>query len=213
MLLMRRRHAGEQSVGHHLERDAPGGVGLGVEEDLGVDHAVGRRAIEIGARQIAEILFGDEHRRALVVDVQEVLQARKRIGGAQGRDIVEGNGQPVSPGQREHHLRLEAALDMHMQLGLRQPGDERVGAVSNKVSLLCTDQFPGYTDLNQRFFHRWVDHGREQYVVGAVHTQTMAGFWSLVKRGMVGTMTVSERQLRRADMGHKVHRHDWLRLI
>jgi hypothetical protein len=26
------------------------------------------------------------------------------------------------------------------------------------------------------------------YVVGAVHTNTIEGFWSLVKRGMVGTM-------------------------
>jgi hypothetical protein len=32
-----------------------------------------------------------------------------------------------------------------------------------------------------------VDHRKEQYVVGAVHTQTIEGFWSLIKRGCVGT--------------------------
>jgi hypothetical protein len=26
-----------------------------------------------------------------------------------------------------------------------------------------------------------------EYVVGAVHTQTTEGFWSLIKRGMIGT--------------------------
>jgi ISXO2-like transposase domain len=30
-------------------------------------------------------------------------------------------------------------------------------------------------------------HSKGQYVVGAIHTQTIEGFWSLVKRGMVGT--------------------------
>jgi hypothetical protein len=28
---------------------------------------------------------------------------------------------------------------------------------------------------------------REQYVVGAVHTQTIEGFWSIIKRGIVGS--------------------------
>jgi IS1 family transposase len=60
-------------------------------------------------------------------------------------------------------------------------------AVSTKVSLLCTDQWAGYNPLEKEFGHATVDHARGQYVVGAVHTQTIEGFWSLVKRGMVGT--------------------------
>ena len=60
-------------------------------------------------------------------------------------------------------------------------------AVSDHVSLICTDQFRSYDALKRRYFHRTVDHSRGQYVVGAVHTQTIEGFWSLVKRGMVGT--------------------------
>jgi transposase-like protein len=34
---------------------------------------------------------------------------------------------------------------------------------------------------------RSVDHSRGQYVVGAVHTQTIDGFWSLLKRRVMGT--------------------------
>jgi transposase-like protein len=60
-------------------------------------------------------------------------------------------------------------------------------SVSTKVSLLCTDQWAGYKHLDREFPHVTVDHARGQYVVGAVHTQTIEGFWSLVKRGMVGT--------------------------
>lgn len=60
-------------------------------------------------------------------------------------------------------------------------------SVSEKVSLICTDQWAGYRNLKHAFPHQTVDHSKGQYVVGAIHTQTIEGFWSLVKRGMVGT--------------------------
>jgi transposase-like protein len=61
-------------------------------------------------------------------------------------------------------------------------------AVSNKVSLLATDSWPGYGHyLDKKFPHATVDHHAHQYVVGAVHTNTIEGFWSILKRGVVGT--------------------------
>jgi transposase-like protein len=69
-------------------------------------------------------------------------------------------------------------------------------AVSHKVSLLCTDQWTGYAGLGKEYPHATVDHHKEQYVVGAVHTQTIEGFWSLIKRGCVGTFhKVSKKYL------------------
>jgi hypothetical protein len=60
-------------------------------------------------------------------------------------------------------------------------------AVSNKVSLLATDSWPGYSDYLRHMPHHMVDHSSNQYVVGAVHTNTIEGFWSIFKRGVVGT--------------------------
>src|SRR3984957_606606 len=57
--------------------------------------------------------------------------------------------------------------------------------VSNKVSLLATDEskvYGGPTDYN----HKTDDHHRKQYVIGAVHTNTIEGFWSFFNRGGVG---------------------------
>jgi len=51
--------------------------------------------------------------------------------------------------------------------------------VSHKVSLLCTDQWVGYRGLDKEYPHAIIDHSKEQYVVGAVHTQTIEGFWSM----------------------------------
>jgi hypothetical protein len=60
-------------------------------------------------------------------------------------------------------------------------------AISNKVSLLATDQASVYSDYLSKFPHGAVDHSRRQYVVGAVHTNTIEGFWSIFKRGVIGT--------------------------
>jgi hypothetical protein len=60
-------------------------------------------------------------------------------------------------------------------------------AISNRVSLLCTDAYPAYVGLKEKYKHGVVDHNIGQHVVGAVHTNTIKGFWSLIKRGIVGS--------------------------
>jgi hypothetical protein len=55
------------------------------------------------------------------------------------------------------------------------------------VSLLCTDAWSGYGPLGKEFPHGVVDHAKGQYVVGAIHTNTIEGFWSIFKRGVMGT--------------------------
>ena len=68
--------------------------------------------------------------------------------------------------------------------------------VSDKVSLLATDNWTGYEKLDGEYPRGSVDHSKRQYVVGAVHTNTIEGFWSLFKRGVVGTFhRVSEKYM------------------
>ena len=59
-------------------------------------------------------------------------------------------------------------------------------AVSDKVSLLATDEHQVYSGLKE-YPRQAAHHKKEQYVVGAVHTNTIEGFWSIFKRGVVGT--------------------------
>ncbi len=66
--------------------------------------------------------------------------------------------------------------------------------VSNKVSLLATDENAVYERLID-YPHRTVHHANKQYVVGAVHTNTIEGFWSIFKRGIVGQFPQSKRQI------------------
>ena len=59
--------------------------------------------------------------------------------------------------------------------------------VSNKVSLLCTDAYSGYHTLSSQYPHGVVDHSKGQHVIGAIHTNTIEGFWSIFKRSIVGS--------------------------
>jgi hypothetical protein len=60
-------------------------------------------------------------------------------------------------------------------------------AVSERVSLVATDEAYGY-DLLKRFFpHQVVKHSEKEYVRGNIHTNNIEAFWSLLKRGVVGT--------------------------
>jgi len=55
-------------------------------------------------------------------------------------------------------------------------------AVSNKVSLICTDQWTGYRNLSKTFPHATIDHSKRKYVVGAVHTDLLPNLSSFIRR-------------------------------
>jgi transposase-like protein len=59
--------------------------------------------------------------------------------------------------------------------------------VSKDVKLIATDEYAGYRLLSNSLPHRVVRHGRGEYVVGTTHTNTIEGFWSLFKRGVIGS--------------------------
>ncbi len=61
--------------------------------------------------------------------------------------------------------------------------------VSEDVSLVATDDASGYSHMDRP--HDTVKHTEGEYVkesvLGTVHTQNLDSFWSLLKRGVVGT--------------------------
>jgi hypothetical protein len=60
-------------------------------------------------------------------------------------------------------------------------------AVSETVDLVATDEHSGYRFLNEYFPHEAASHGAGEYVRGEVHTNTLESFWSLFKRGVMGS--------------------------
>ena len=60
-------------------------------------------------------------------------------------------------------------------------------AVNLKDSELITDEYRAYQAVSQHMKHAVVNHREGQYVDGDAHTNTIEGFWSLLKRAWYGS--------------------------
>ena len=58
--------------------------------------------------------------------------------------------------------------------------------VDKHYTVLYTDEWQGYNKVDKMYHHYFVDHGRGKYVDGRVYTNTIEGFWSIFKRGILG---------------------------
>jgi hypothetical protein len=59
---------------------------------------------------------------------------------------------------------------------------------TDKVELIATDEGGEFRRLKgQGYPHDTVDHKADEYVRGVVHTQNLDNFWSMLKRGIIGT--------------------------
>jgi transposase-like protein len=59
--------------------------------------------------------------------------------------------------------------------------------VPSAVKLIATDEHSGYRLLGKDMNHHVVRHSAGEYVVGSTHTNTIESFWSLFKRGIMGS--------------------------
>lgn len=56
-----------------------------------------------------------------------------------------------------------------------------------KGSIMVTDEWRAYNALKQDYFHVMVNHNEGQYVTGAFTSNGVENFWSIFKRGVIGT--------------------------
>jgi transposase-like protein len=61
-----------------------------------------------------------------------------------------------------------------------------VAKTVEKGSVVYTDDYAGYSGVEQHYTHHRINHSGRVYVDGHVHTQTIEGFFSLFKNGVRG---------------------------
>ena len=110
----------------------------------------------------------------------------KRGRGAEGKAIVVGAVKRGGPIQVRVVPDVKAAT--------------LVPFIREKVlpkSIIYTDELPSYDHLKELgYVHRRVHHASKVYVDGDKHTNSIEGFWSLVKRGIDGVYhAVSQKHL------------------
>ncbi|MBI3513923.1 MAG: IS1595 family transposase, partial [Proteobacteria bacterium] len=132
-------------------------------------------------------LANEEFRRLMgVVEVDETYVGgkdhNKHWDKRQGRKGTKGKAAVIGAVERKGNVvarvidRVDGATIGHF---LRE-------TLSAKVSLLASDDASAYHEMDFEVPRGVVNHSAKQYVVGAIHTNTIEGFWSLIKRGIIG---------------------------
>lgn len=104
----------------------------------------------------------------------------KKVEGSQGRSAKDKT--PVV-GMVERNGKLNARKVDNVQSATLTR--EIVANVKESASLY-TDEWLGYKGVSRIYDHSIVKHNSGQYVNGRIHTNTIEGFWSLLKRGIFG---------------------------
>jgi transposase len=117
------------------------------------------------------------------VEADETYVGGKRRGDRSGRPAEDSHKTPVF-GMAERKGRVMATAVRNTKRATILP------QVKKKVlpeSMVYTDEYKVYDSLGREgYHHERVNHAEEIYVAGDVHTNTIEGFWSLVKRGIGG---------------------------
>ena len=127
-----------------------------------------------------------------IVEVDETY-----VGGKYDRRRKRGPWEKVPViGLVERKGRLEAKRISHPSKAVLT-GVVR-GRVSAEAEMVITDQHPGYAALKSDYRHQVVNHIRQWVRARTIHTNTIENFWSLFKRGLVGSFhKVSAKHLHR----------------
>jgi len=100
----------------------------------------------------------------------------KRGRGASGKTIVAG--------VVERQASVSASVVPNVQSKTLLP---MIIEKTSPNAVIFTDEMPSYSRLDKiGFDHRVINHNARQYVNGNIHTNTIDGFWSLVKGGIGG---------------------------
>jgi len=63
-----------------------------------------------------------------------------------------------------------------------------------KEATIYTDEWVGYRQIDKIYNHLFVKHNEKEYVNGRIHSNTIEGFWSILKRGIVGIYHFTSRK-------------------
>jgi transposase-like protein len=164
----------------------------------------------ISALQIQRMLGLGSYRTALFMmhRIRHALQDPAFTGKLSGtveidETYVGGKQRGVGSGSKEGKTPVvslvERGGDKRSQIMERVTGKNLRQAIKDNVEIcsrVMTDDSFAYRGLVPKYDHAAVKHSRGEYVRGDVHTNTVEGSFSLLKRGIVGTFhSVSRKHL------------------
>jgi transposase len=163
-----------------------------IQRETGVTYKTAWRMF----RQIRTLLSEDVKLEGSSVEVDEMYHGGKRKSGT-GRPMVGDKVKTPVLGMVERGGKVVALAVADVK------GSTLLGNIRERVlpsSMIFTDELKAYEGIKhvraKGYRHRRIKHSAGVYVRGNVHTNTIEGFWSLVKRGIGGVYhQVSQKYL------------------
>jgi transposase-like protein len=161
-----------------------------IQRETGVTYKTAWRMF----KQIRILLSEDVQLEGSSVEIDEAYYGGKRKGGT-GRPMRGDRVKSPILGMVERKGRVVARVIPDTT------AKTLCGTVRQYVlpaSTVFTDELPAYNTVSEgrRYIHHRINHSSKVYVMGNVHTNTIEGFWSLIKRGIGGVYhSVSQKYL------------------
>lgn len=158
-----------------------------IERETGVTYKTAWRIF----KQVRTLMVEDIRLEGYSVEVDETYVGGKRRGGKRGRGAP---GKTIVAGAVERGGRVIARVVPDVKARTLLPF---IRAKVLPRSTVYTDELPSYNKLwADGYMHRRIHHASKVYVRGDIHTNSIEGFWSLVKRGIGGVHhAVSQKYL------------------
>jgi transposase-like protein len=166
-----------------------------LERELGVTYKTAWRM----ANKIRSLLQDDDDEPLSgPVEADETYYGGHRRGTPRGRPSEDSHKTPVfGMAQRKGEDGKGRVVATTVQNTKRATVMPHIKKKVLPESMVYTDEYKVYDTLNEEGYqHDRVNHAEEIYVAGDVHTNTIDGFWSLLKRGIGGVYhSVSAKHL------------------
>ena len=161
-----------------------------LEREIGVTYKTAWRMMKL-IRQ--ELMYDDGAPLTGTVEMDETYVGGRRRGTGAGRPGRDSHKTPVF-GMVERGGKIAAYTVPNVT------GAELLSHVEKRVlseTMIYTDEYAVYNGLTARGYgHKRIKHAEKVYVSGDVHTNTIEGFWSLLKNGIRGVYhSVSAKHL------------------
>ena len=168
-----------------------------IQREIGVTYKTAWRMF----KQIRTLMSEDLQLEGPSVEMDEAYYGGVRKGGA-GRPGRGDKKKTPIVGIVERKGRVVAKVPENVS------GAALLGLAREHIlpdSTVYTDEYIGYEGLgnvrradgsNAGYRHRRINHSSKVYVIGDIHTNSVEGFWSLIKRGIGGVYhSVSQKYL------------------
>ena len=162
-----------------------------IQRETGVTYKTAWRMF----KQIRTLMSEEISLEGAAVEMDETYVGGKRRNGKRGRPAANDGKKTCVVGAVEHGGKVIAVASS-------DASKKTLHGVAKEYilpdSIVYTDEWRGYNGLSKvnGYQHRRINHSAGVYVVGTTHTNTIEGFWSLVKRGIGGVYhSVSKKYL------------------